>query len=81
MSGDLDELAVTLAQVGRTVRDALLATAHAETDRRVVRRAGGDEIYGLDDRADQILVNELERRWGWWRGPDGVSRPPRWTTT
>jgi hypothetical protein len=68
VSGDLDELAVTLAQVGRTVRDALLATVGAETDRRVVRRAGGDEIYGLDDRADQVLVRELERRCARWPG-------------
>jgi hypothetical protein len=57
-----------LAQVGRTVRDALLATVGAATDGCIVRRAGGDEIYGLDDRADQILERELNRRCGQWPG-------------
>jgi hypothetical protein len=68
VSGDLDQLATALAQVGRTVRDALLATVGAETDGRVVRRAGGDEIYGVDDRADQVLARELERRCARWPG-------------
>jgi hypothetical protein len=68
LSGALDELARALAQVGRSVRDALLATMRSAADGRVVRRAGGDDIYGLDDRADQVLVAELERQCALWPG-------------
>jgi hypothetical protein len=53
VSATLDELARTLAQAGRSVRDTLLATMRTTADGSVVRRAGGDDIYGLDDRADQ----------------------------
>lgn len=68
MSGALDDLARALAQVGRSVRDTLLATMRSAADGRVVRRAGGDDIYGLDDRADRVLVAELERQCGRWPG-------------
>jgi fructose-1,6-bisphosphatase/inositol monophosphatase family enzyme len=62
------DLASALAQVGRSVRDALVATWGSAADGRVVRRAGGDDIYGLDDRADRVLLAELERRCARWPG-------------
>jgi hypothetical protein len=68
LSDALDDLARVLAQVGRSVRDTLLATMRSPADGRVVRRAGGDDIYGLDDRADRVLVAELERQCGRWPG-------------
>lgn len=57
-----------MAQVGRSVRDTLLTTMRTTADGSVVRRAGGDDIYGLDDRADQVLVVELQRRCSRWPG-------------
>jgi hypothetical protein len=68
VSETLDELAFTLAQVGRSVRDTLGTTMRTAADGSVVRRAGGDDIYGLDDQADQILVAELQRRCSRWPG-------------
>jgi hypothetical protein len=68
LSGALDDLARALAQVGRSVRDTLPATMRTAADGSIVRRAGGDDIYGLDDRADQILVAELQRQCGRWPG-------------
>jgi hypothetical protein len=68
LSATLDELARALAQVGRSVRDTLLATMRTAADGRVVRRAGGDDVYGLDDRAGQVLEAELQRRCSRWPG-------------
>jgi fructose-1,6-bisphosphatase/inositol monophosphatase family enzyme len=68
VSAALDELAHTLAQVGRSVRDMLLTTMRTAADGSVVRCAGGDDIYGLDDRADQVLVAELQRWCSQWPG-------------
>jgi hypothetical protein len=64
----LDGLARALAQVGRSVRDTLLTTMRTAVDGSVVRRAGGDDIYGVDDRADRVLVAELKRRCARWPG-------------
>jgi len=78
VSATLDELARALAQVGRLVRDRLLATMRTAADGSVVRRAGGDDIYGLDDRADQILEAELQRRCSRWPGRlvvEGADQP------
>lgn len=58
-AGDLDDLAAALAAVGRAVRDEVLAVAQRASDADVVRTAGGDEVFGVDDRADEIVRREL----------------------
>jgi fructose-1,6-bisphosphatase/inositol monophosphatase family enzyme len=57
-------LAGALAEVGRAVRDAVLSVPASLADAAVVRKAGGDEVFGIDARADQVLVAELTRRCG-----------------
>ena len=64
MSGDdPEELAAELAAVGRAVRDVVRAGRTA-SDHLVVRIEGGDEIYGVDARADEVLIEQLRRRCG-----------------
>jgi fructose-1,6-bisphosphatase/inositol monophosphatase family enzyme len=64
MAGDhSEELAAELAAVGRAVRDVVRA-GRTESDRLVVRVEGGDEIYGVDARADEVLIEQLRRRCG-----------------
>jgi len=57
-------LAAALAEVGRVVRDAVLAVPPSRADAAVSRVAGGDEVFGVDARADRVLVAELEARCG-----------------
>lgn len=62
---DLDDLAVALADVGRAVRRAIGTTA-AAGDGAVLRHEGGDEVFGVDDRAEAALFEGLRvvgRRW------------------
>jgi hypothetical protein len=61
---ELDLLAAALAGVGQAVRDAVLAVPFSQADSAVVRKAGGDEVFGIDARADQVLLEELDRRCG-----------------
>ena len=61
-------LAHALAEVGRHVRDAVRRgrVEHAGRDHDVVRSEGGDDVFGVDDRADQVLLAglaELGDRW------------------
>jgi fructose-1,6-bisphosphatase/inositol monophosphatase family enzyme len=65
---DLAALADALAGVGRLVRDAVLATAPSPSDRDVVRREGGDDIFGLDVRADEVLRRGFEHIGERWPG-------------
>jgi hypothetical protein len=51
-------LAALLAEVGRRVRDAVRATRSAD-DHRVVRTEGGDDVFGVDARADRVLIEGL----------------------
>ncbi|MEX0768876.1 MAG: inositol monophosphatase family protein [Microthrixaceae bacterium] len=61
-------LAHQLAEVGREVRDLLRGTtlhgAQSESDRQVVRTEGGDDVYGVDARAEEVLIAALIRRCG-----------------
>src|SRR5947199_8324213 len=59
-----DELAAALAEVGRDVRDAVLAVPSTAADAGVVRVAGGDAVFGVDARADVVLLESLQRRCG-----------------
>lgn len=52
-----------LTEVGRAVRVAVGVPRGAH-DAEVVRSAGGDEVFGVDARADEVLVAELARRCG-----------------
>jgi len=60
------ELADAVADVGRLVRDVVRSVT-ADGDHEVVRRAGGDDVYGLDARAEQCLFERLDllvgQRW------------------
>jgi fructose-1,6-bisphosphatase/inositol monophosphatase family enzyme len=56
-------LAEQLTEVGRAVRSVVLAGRHAE-DAAVVRTEGGDDVFGIDARADEALLEELTRRCG-----------------
>jgi hypothetical protein len=57
------ELAGALAEVGRAVR-AAVGTPRGTADAEVVRTAGGDDVFAVDDRADRALVAALEDRCG-----------------
>jgi hypothetical protein len=69
----LDDLAGALADVGRAVRDAVRSgtvggvghDGHAD-DHTVVRTEGGDDVFGVDARAEAALFEALDplgRRW------------------
>src|SRR3954462_13402046 len=57
-----EDLARALAEVGREVRDAVLSVTTTDADAEVVREAGGDVVFGLDARADVVLIAPLRRR-------------------
>ena len=63
----LDALARTLADIGLEVRAALGHVGGA-ADRRVVRTEGGDDVFGVDERADAVILDALDRRCGRWPG-------------
>jgi fructose-1,6-bisphosphatase/inositol monophosphatase family enzyme len=56
-------LAEQLAEVGREVRAAVSGARHAD-DAAVVRTEGGDDVFGIDARADEVLLAALARRCG-----------------
>lgn len=55
---DLEGLARALTQVGRAVRDAVRGEVLA-ADGEVVRTEGGDDVYGIDERAEHALFAAL----------------------
>lgn len=61
---DTAALAAELAEVGREVRDAVLATTVTHADHQVTRTEGGDVVFGLDARAEVVLIDALQRRCG-----------------
>ena len=65
---DLDELAAALAGVGRAVRDAVLTVGRTSDDARVVRTEGGDDVFGVDARADAVVLRELRDVAARWPG-------------
>jgi hypothetical protein len=56
---ETSDLADALAEVGRRVRAAVLGGRRAD-DGRVVRTEGGDEVFGVDARADEVALGALE---------------------
>jgi fructose-1,6-bisphosphatase/inositol monophosphatase family enzyme len=64
---DLLALAGALADAGRAVRDAVRA-GRVGRDHDVVRTEGGDDVFGVDDRADRVLLAELARVGERWPG-------------
>jgi len=66
-AGDLTDLAAALAEVGRAVRDAVRAVAPA-ADHAVVRTEGGDDVFGVDARAEQALQAGLATLGDRWPG-------------
>lgn len=62
------ELATALAQIGRTVRDAILAAPYVDGDDAVARHEGGDDIFGVDTRADEVVLRELGKLGDRWPG-------------
>jgi hypothetical protein len=63
-SGEHAPLAEALAEVGRHVRDAVRAVAVTPEDHAVARIAGGDVVFGVDARADTVLVDALRTQCG-----------------
>lgn len=61
-------LAEALAEVGRRVRDAVRGSAAGVTDRSVVRFEGGDDVYGIDVRAEEVLLDGLAKLGSRWPG-------------
>ena len=59
-----EALAAELAEVGREVRDAVRATTLTAADHAVERTEGGDVVFGVDARADVVLIEALRRRCG-----------------
>lgn len=66
--GELDGLARALAGVGRRVRDAIVSTPRSADDHRVVRTEGGDDVFGIDALADQVVLGEVARLGERWPG-------------
>lgn len=56
---ELEALAAALAEVGRRVRDAVRSVVAAD-DHRVVRTEGGDDVFGVDHRAEEALLAALD---------------------
>jgi hypothetical protein len=74
---ELDDLSAALAGVGRAVRDAVRATVH-DQDHVVVRNEGGDDIFGMDARAEQALEQafvEVGQRWSGTAVVEGHDEP------
>ena len=61
MSDDRAGLARRLAEVGRDVR-AAVGVPEGESDAEVVRFEGGDDVFGVDARAEVVLIASLRRR-------------------
>lgn len=59
----MDELGAVLVDVGRAVR-AAIGAGPQRGDEMVVRAEGGDEVFGVDARADRVLLEELAARCG-----------------
>lgn len=64
---DEERLARALADVGLAVRRAL-GDVGGEGDRAVVRTEGGDDVFGVDDRADAAVLAALDERCAEWPG-------------
>ena len=72
---DLELLAAALAEAGRAVRDAVRSgevggvghDGHHD-DHRVVRTEGGDDVFGVDARAETALVTAFEALGDRWPG-------------
>lgn len=56
-------LARALVEVGRDVRRAV-GDRRGAGDGDVVRTAGGDDVFGVDARADEVLLDSIQRRCG-----------------
>ncbi|MPY94731.1 MAG: hypothetical protein GEV08_17215 [Acidimicrobiia bacterium] len=80
MAGDdLEALAWALVALGVEVRDAVRGSTSAR-DGRVVRSEGGDDVFGIDDRADVVLRRGLDvigRRWPGEVVMEGLDEPVR----
>jgi fructose-1,6-bisphosphatase/inositol monophosphatase family enzyme len=61
MTVQLEEVARRLCAVALDVRAAIGPSPAGVGDRAVVRVEGGDEIFGVDHRADQALLASLDR--------------------
>ena len=68
MADDLEDLAAALAGVGRDVRRAVLEVPKTAADGDVVRTEGGDEVFGVDARADQAVLAGLPALGERWPG-------------
>lgn len=74
----LADLARALAAVGRAVRDAVLAGGRRRGDAAVVRSEGGDDVFGVDARADRVVLAHLAALGARWPGllvMEGVAEP------
>lgn len=63
----VESLARALTEVGVAVRDRL-RRARSSRDGRVVRTEGGDDIFGIDARADDVLLERLGAVAATWPG-------------
>ncbi len=63
---DLLRLAAALAEVGRAVRNAVRSSSSGD-DHDIVRTEGGDDVYGVDERAEHALLfalaDQVGHRW------------------
>ena len=68
MTAELEDLGRALAEVGRRVRDAVTGRPRTATDSRVVRTEGGDDVFGIDAVADQVVLAALAPLGDRWPG-------------
>jgi hypothetical protein len=76
---DVAALARELVALGTEVRDAVRGTRR-DDDGRVVRSEGGDDVFGIDARADELLRAGLARLGDRWPGTvvmEGLDEPWR----
>ncbi len=74
---DLAELAGALVAIGIGVRDAVRSDGR-DDDGAVVRTEGGDDIFGIDGRADRVLrrgFDDVGRRWSGRLVMEGLDEP------
>jgi hypothetical protein len=75
----VEALARELVALGTEVRDAVRGTRR-DDDGRVVRSEGGDDVFGIDARADELLRAGLGRLGDRWPGTvvmEGLDQPLR----
>lgn len=72
------DLVASLIEVATSVRDAVRGSSIGHSDAEVVRHEGGDDVFGIDGRADEALraaFDRLDSRWAGSLVCEGFDQP------